>query len=54
MAHADPHVQMKVWLPADEAAELRKIAETEDRSVTAEIRRAIKAHLEAYRAEAAA
>ncbi len=47
MAHAAPHVQLKVWLPADDADELRKLAEAEDRSVTAEIRRAIKAHLDA-------
>lgn len=41
-------------LPADQVEELRQLAKIQDRSVSAEIRRAIQSHLDAHRAELAA
>lgn len=46
MAHKDEHEQVSVWLPKKEAAALKKLARTNDRSVTAEARQAIRSHLQ--------
>lgn len=44
---------VKARVPADEAARLQEIAEENDRTLSAELRRALRLYLSAYEAEAA-
>ncbi len=46
MAHKDDHEQVSVWLPKKDARALRRLAQKNDRSVTAEARLAIRLHLQ--------
>lgn len=44
-------VMLGIWLEPDEKATLRTLAEADDRSMSYEARRAVREHLDKFRAE---
>ena len=48
MAHKDQHRKVTGWIPEVEAKALERLAERNERSLAAEIRLAIRAHLERF------